>query len=41
MSDDDSDNDSDTTLTPIVPVTAEKHSRKPRTSVIWQHMTLK
>ena len=34
-----SDSDSDTTLSPIAPVTAEKHARK--TSVIWQHMSQK
>ena len=41
-----SESDSDTTLSPRAPVTAEKHSRKPkrgrqRTSFIWQHMTQK
>ena len=41
-----SDSDSDTTLSPRAPVTAEKHARKPkrgrqRTSFIWQHMTQK
>ena len=41
-----SESDSDTTLSPRAPVTAEKHARKPmrgrqRTSFIWQHMTQK
>ena len=41
-----SDSDSDTTLSPRAPVTAEKHARKPkrgrqRTSFIWQHMRQK
>ena len=41
-----SDSDSDTTLSPRAPVTAEKHARKPkrgrqRTSFIWHLMTQK